>query len=274
MRIKLVFLVLVLTLFLIPVETRAQDVSIAISGPLVSGVTFDVVPGQRIESHVRVENTGLVPTSISFSPELVRGVLNGVVSTFPSDMQLLPECAAVGDIVFEVQPNASVFSEILIHVTAAGISSEDNKSVVHASACARARFRLSDHSVELHVRTLDQWNWPIPDLDISISKEHLQYTKQRTDENGSTTFILAAGLYRIRAYDNLSVLAEALLNVTRNRYFEFYIYCGLQTTTPATVHLAELVLGLGLGYFIHWFRVKRRSEELPESGGKLEWELT
>lgn len=267
-------MVLVLALFLLPVETRAQEVGIAISGPLVSGSTFDVVPGQRIESYIRIENTGLVPQNITFASDMTKGVLGGIVTrTPPSVVQILPECAAVGNVTFEIQPEASVFSEILIRVTAAGVS-EDNKSVVHASASARIRFRLSNDSVSLHVRTLDQWNWPVSDLDISISKEHLQYTEQQTDENGSTTFILAAGLYRVRVYDGLSVLHATVLNITRDRYFEFRIYRGLQPGTPATFHLVELFLGLGLGYFLHWFRVKRRHRELPDSGEKLEWELT
>jgi len=257
-------LVLVLTLFLIPVETRAQEVGIAISGPLVSGSTFVVVHGQRIESYIRVENTGLVPTNISLSSDMVKGVLGGIVLTTPPIIRLmLPERATVGDIAFEVQPNASVFSEILIEVTAAGIS-EDNKSVVHASACARVRFRLSNRSaVSLHVRVLDQWNWPLPGLDISISREHLQYTRQRTDANGSSNFLLAPGLYRVRVYDNLSVLAEALLNVTRNRYFEFNIYRGLRPAETATLHLVEITFGIGIGYCIHWFMVKTKRRRRP-----------
>lgn len=262
-------MLLTLLFLLIPTEASAQEIGIAISGPLVSGSSFDVVPGQRIESYIRIENTGLVPQNITFASDMTKGVLGGIVTrTPPSVMTLLPESAAIGNVTFEIQPEASVFSEILIRVTAAGFS-EDNESIVHASASARIRFRLSNDSVSLHVRTLDQWNWPVPDLDISISKEHLQYRKQRTDENGSTTFILAAGLYRVRVYDNLSVLAEAVLNITDDRYFEFHIYRGLQVTTPPTFHLVELFLGLGLGYFLHWFRVKKRSRSAEDE--LLEW---
>lgn len=92
-----------------------------------------------------------------------------------------------------------------------------------------------------------------------VAKRFVSYVTQTTNNNGTTHFILAQGLYTLRLVLRGLARKTVTLNVTEDRLWTFTIHRQVvHADKPMEIGAVEIFSGLIIGYLIHAIEKRKR----------------
>ncbi len=252
--------VMVFSLLLIhPIS--ADDVGIAISGPLISA-SFDALHGQVIGSSLYLRNTGDFDTNMSTYSVITSGPVNSIAvgCKTPHFESVTPDSTVKADFNFTILNNAT--GVVVLTLGCISYRNIGNGSIAFAGIESKIKFLIDPNPLSLKVRVNDEFGWPVEGISIGLWKERLEYVRQSTNDNGTTSFLLSKGLYKLRVFDKGIFLQESSLNITSDRLFVFTIKQGFQISSLPTFPIIEICVSFSLGYFVRLVEKRRKKEKV------------
>ena len=244
-------------------QTDQGVVGLAISGPLASA-TFIVVQGQQIHSRLSVENIGDITINVSLTWIIDSGPNDTecISVLIPSARILSPDDAESFNVDFLINTTERIV--VLILVSGLGIDPATGNAV-SAGAGARIEFLPGGTAYSLRVNIVDQWDRSYRGIDVFLSRDSLQYSVEQSDENGSVWYLVSNASYRLRFFENKEFKKSMIINVFEDREIQVMIPRKWAQVSPPTFPLVEIIAGFALGYFVHWFEVRRRKSKDVDS---------
>ena len=224
--------------------------------------------------YLQLENRGSTPVGFVLNAFISSGVVGSIIAEIEYDTEsVLASESMIANVTFRIQSNASGIISFMIQATA---TEGSEVSISQASAIALVRFRLDPNALEIHIRVIDDFGWPVEGVLIVLNRERLDYTKQVTNQNGTTAFLVSRGLnsLRIMNSDNVSISEQATLNVTESRLYTFEIFRQMiYPTRPPMIPAVEIGIGFFLGYICNRIEKRKRKPKRRKTAfqKQLEW---
>lgn len=277
---KYIGILLVLTLpFFFPIQvTASPDVGLNVAGPLLNN-TYQVVSGQTVEGSLRLKNTGSQDCSFGFTSEITSGPVGSIETEQPNITGLwAPDVEVWSNWTFRICENASGL--VIMSISAIATATNQNGSIAQASVSGRVYFLVDPNALSIDFRVVDEYGWPVENVEIELIQGFTPYTRQDTDLNGTTRFVLSANTYRFRAKYHGFLKAETVLNITESTLYTFHIDLDrVKLEQVTTLDVVPVLFWMFCGYIVRALekRQKRKKsapknelEELLEwAGGEL-----